>query len=87
MEHLMAMLNLSEEEVVDCAQNEAKKLARLENQNCCEIAITLATTPDLPSLHSKNVGYLFLKETYYLLGLDRVCETFGPMHGLSSNLS
>lgn len=87
LEYLMATLNLSEEEVVSWAQNEAKRLAQLEKQNCREIAITLTTAPDLPSLHSKNVGYLFLKEIYYLLGFDLVCASIGPAHGFSGDLN
>ena len=85
---LMTQMNLSRDEVILWARNEAKRLTEEEKKNNEKISVDYFPNQlidrDVERLFS--CGYLFLQSLYYDLRLDNVCRNISSRHDYKYSL-
>lgn len=85
---LMASMNMSREEVISWARDEAKRMTEEEKKNNEKISVDYYPNQlidkDVERLFS--CGYLFIQSLYYDLRLDNVCRNISARHDFKYSL-
>lgn len=78
-----------DQDPIEWAKEYAKKLTLAEKE--AKKGILLKMSPsmliDKNTRNSCNIGYLFLKDIYYSLGLNRICDSISTRHKFDYDLN
>ncbi|MDD3028246.1 MAG: IS1634 family transposase [Erysipelotrichaceae bacterium] len=89
MEDLLKLHNNNREEVIAWANRQAKYYTDKENEDNLDVVLNLSQSKQIEKDTNTlfNGGYLFLKDIFYDLKLDKICDTVASRNKATYNLS